>query len=83
VSDLRRNHEATYYVGPPDPEYIAEWQANLQARKLYDRGVNFPALAVVMAEYHGIERGPSGWREQIRKQGAKPRPCRRAEVSRG
>ncbi len=55
-----------------DPAFIAEWNANLQAKRLRDLGLSYPAIAIVVAEYHGIDKSQDHWRAQLRKQGAGP-----------
>lgn len=54
----------------PDPEYIRLWHANLQAKRLRDRNVSYSDIAVVMDEYHGIQRNADHWRLICRRQGA-------------
>ncbi len=59
-------------LSTPDPEFTAEWNANLQAKRLRDLGLPYPAIAIVIAEYHGIDRSHRHWRAQLRRQGAPP-----------
>ncbi len=59
-------------LSTPDPAFIAEWNANLQAKRLRDLGLSYPAIAIVVAEYHGIDKSQDHWRGQLRKQGAGP-----------
>jgi hypothetical protein len=70
VSDTRRNHEGSYYVGPPDPDVVAEWKANLQAARLRSLGLSYGSVSTVIREYHGVHRSAEGWRAQLLKQGA-------------
>lgn len=71
-----RNHKGEYYVGDGDPDYINEWQANLKARELYDKGVNYTAISVVIAEFYGVQRTRDQWRSVMDKMGVKKRPAR-------
>lgn len=44
----------------------------LELRKL--PGMSYPAIASVMARYHGFERDPAWWRYHLRASGAPPEP---------
>lgn len=65
---------AEVYTGPPDPAYINEWNANLKAIRLRQRGVSYSAIATVIDEFFGVRLSPDGWRTKLRTLGAEPRP---------
>jgi hypothetical protein len=67
---------ATYYTGDPDPDFINEWQANLKARELYDKGVNYVAISIVIEEFYGVRRSRDQWRGVMDRMGVKKRPAR-------
>ncbi len=56
----------------PDPDFIAQWHANLRARELRDLGLSYPAISIVLREYHDVDRSVEHWRTQVRRQGAPP-----------
>ena len=66
-----RSHAGEYYVGPPVPEVVNEWKANLEAARLRNLGLSYSAIAVVIREYYGVDRAVEGWRAQLQKQGAR------------
>ena len=67
-----------FYVGEGVPEIINEWKANLQAKALREYGLSYSAIAVVIREYHGVDRTVEGWRVQLQKQGVRRRRMARA-----
>lgn len=56
-----------------DPAVANDFQARLQALRLRNAGLTYPAISIVIAEYHGIDRAADSWRYMCRKQGAPPR----------
>lgn len=53
----------------PDREYVKEWQVNIEAKRLRDRGVSYRAISIVMDEFHGVSKSEDRWRHQLQKQG--------------
>lgn len=43
-----------------------------QALRLRKLGLSYPAIAVVMAEYHGEAYGENTWRDRLKALGAQP-----------
>lgn len=67
---------AIYVEVEPDPEVILEWQANLKARALYEKGLSYPAISVVIDEYHGVKRTKEQWRNKLLAMGVERRAQR-------
>jgi hypothetical protein len=43
---------------------------------LRQQGLSYPAIAIVLTDYHGMQVGPQAVRTMLRKHGAAPHPKR-------
>ena len=64
-----------------EASFATEWQARLQAMKLRRAGLSYPAISIVIEEYHGVARTAAGWRWMLRQHGAPPKPHGLAEAN--
>ncbi len=55
------------------PLPLSHSQGNLAALHLRVRGLTYSAIALVMADYHGLHLSEAGWRGRLREMGAEPR----------
>jgi hypothetical protein len=55
----------------PMRERQAQWHA-AKLRKRYGNGLSYPAIALIMGEYHGIWRSQWYWRDVCRRRGCGP-----------
>jgi hypothetical protein len=62
-----------YPVVEPDSDVIREWEANLKARVLYEKGVSYPGISVAIAEFMGVEHTPVQWRQRLLSMGVQRR----------
>jgi hypothetical protein len=68
---------STFYLDvEPDPEYIREWEANLKARVLHERGLSFRAISVAIEEFMGVPRTAEAWRWKLQEMGCARRAPR-------
>lgn len=61
----------------------SQWKISLITQSLHLRrqGLSYPAIAVVLREYHGFDVSATGVQHQCRRNGAEPRPRGASEAN--
>jgi hypothetical protein len=71
--DPHRRAMAVNGANPPPLPIMTEADALKQAKRLRDLGCSFPAISLVMGDYHGQWASKAAWRDRLERPGRRAR----------